>query len=256
MDNTRGSSPVKSAPIADANEQLLSAFKAAALSVTKLYKTSADAQAKSRSEGYQDCLDDLLSFLDKQNIGLGDGEGWQIRRWATERLEGTSEDEVEKADSPEVTRTNTASRMTPAIRNESAPPAITLQTNIPETSMEEQQPIAVPTQENFTFQSSLAYPQYQQQDAYLNLDNLNLSDSLKPTESGPLPPSTSTSTSQTSRPRRDRRRPPRTGATSHLGRGAGQKRPINIAELFDMGNINFGNGKDPFSRDGKRSRHQ
>ncbi|KAI0148749.1 hypothetical protein GGR57DRAFT_228595 [Xylariaceae sp. FL1272] len=256
MDNIRGSSPVKSAPTADSNEQLLSAFKAAALSVTKLYKISADAQAKSRAEGYQDCVDDLLSFLDKQNIGLGDGEGWQIRRWATERLEGTSEDEVEKADSPEVTRTNIPSHMTPTIRNESAPPAVTSQTNIPETSMEEPQPIAVPTQDNFTFQSSLAYPQYQQQDSYLNLDNLNLSDSLKANENGTLPASTSTSTSQTSRSRRDRRRPPRAGATAHLGKGAGQKRSINFAELFDMGNINFGNGKDPFGREGKRSRHQ
>ena len=50
-------------------EQLLQAFKAAALSVTKLYKTAALDQTRARSEGYQDALDDLLSFLDKEDIG-------------------------------------------------------------------------------------------------------------------------------------------------------------------------------------------
>ena len=57
-------------------EELLSAFKAAALSVTNLYKNAASEQARSRAAGYQDALDDLLSFLDKENLGLGDGEGW------------------------------------------------------------------------------------------------------------------------------------------------------------------------------------
>ncbi|KAL8955153.1 MAG: hypothetical protein Q9183_006771, partial [Haloplaca sp. 2 TL-2023] len=29
-------------------------------------------------------------FLDKEHLGLSDGEGWKVRRWATERLEGNS----------------------------------------------------------------------------------------------------------------------------------------------------------------------
>ena len=59
-------------------EQLLQAFKAAALSVTKLYKTAAADQGRTRAEGYQDALDELLAFLDREDIGLSDGEGWRI----------------------------------------------------------------------------------------------------------------------------------------------------------------------------------
>ena len=47
-------------------EALLQAFKDAALSVTKLYKTAAADQAKTRAEGFQDCLDELLTFMDKE----------------------------------------------------------------------------------------------------------------------------------------------------------------------------------------------
>ncbi|UKZ52020.1 hypothetical protein TrVGV298_005787 [Trichoderma virens] len=116
MDSSRARGAVgKQAAQYDSPEQLLDVFKAAALSVTKLYKTSAKAEARARADGYQECLDDLLMFLDKENIGLDDGEGWRIRRWATERLDGRdaghqsaeSEDEVDKGErntSPEITR--------------------------------------------------------------------------------------------------------------------------------------------------------
>ncbi|CAK7270539.1 hypothetical protein SEPCBS57363_004154 [Sporothrix epigloea] len=83
-------------------EELLDVFKAAALSVTKLYKTSAAVQSKARIEGYQDCLEDLLTVLEK-----GETDVRTIRRWVVERLDGRepilptieSEDEVEKTDS-------------------------------------------------------------------------------------------------------------------------------------------------------------
>ncbi|CAK7272161.1 hypothetical protein SEPCBS119000_004979 [Sporothrix epigloea] len=82
-------------------EELLDVFKAAALSVTKLYKTSAAVQSKARVEGYQDCLEDLLAVLEK-----GEADVRTIRRWVVERLDGRepilptieSEDEVEKTD--------------------------------------------------------------------------------------------------------------------------------------------------------------
>lgn len=70
-------------------EQLLQAFKAAALSVTNLYKSAASDQAQARQAGYQEAIEDLLHFLDRENLGLGDGEGWKVRQWATERAEGT-----------------------------------------------------------------------------------------------------------------------------------------------------------------------
>ncbi|KAI8633803.1 hypothetical protein F5Y19DRAFT_471059 [Xylariaceae sp. FL1651] len=257
MDAMRGSSPPKNTASADSPEQLIDAFRAAALSVTKLYKTSAAAQAKSRSDGYQDCLDDLLSFLDKRNIGLNDGEGWQIRRWATERLDGRdtgpqatdSEDEVDKAEtvsSPELPRSSGVSQLS-TLRTDSAPP--TLNAPAVEPIAEEPQMIVVPTQEHFTFQSPHPYPQ----ESCLNLESLALSDSIR-TNDNTIQGSSTTPASQPIRPRRDRRAlRQRNTTTNHLGKGAGQKRPINFAELFDVGSLGF--GKDMFSREGKRSRH-
>ncbi|KAI0407630.1 hypothetical protein F4802DRAFT_552723 [Xylaria palmicola] len=253
MDAMRGCSP-KAGLGADSPEQLLDAFKAAALSVTKLYKTSAAAQTKSRSDGYQDCLDDLLVFLDKRNIGLGDGEGWQIRKWATERLDGRDsgpqvsddEEEADKAEtvsSPELPRSSTASQPS-AARTDSAPQTLHPPVVIEPTTnpvVEEPQMITVPTQENFTFQSSHPYPQ----ESYLNIANLDLSDSTRANDNSIQGPS--------ARVRRDKRYPRPRNTTAHLGRGAGQKRSINFAELFDVGSLNI--GKDAFGRDGKRARH-
>jgi hypothetical protein len=242
-------------------EQLLDAFKAAALSVTKLYKISAAAQAKSRTEGYQDCLDDLLSFLDKENIGVSDGEGWRIRRWATERLEGRdtisqgveSDDETEKAEpmsSPEIHRSSSSTRLSPvATRSEvsmrdSVPPAT--ESVVEVQPQQHQQPeFVVPTQDRFSFQASHPYPH---QDSYLNLANLDLSDTHAPS-------STTTPVSRTIRTRHGN--PPRASsrnASNHLGRGAGQKRRLNLGEIFDLGSLGY--GKDPFGTNGpKRSRH-
>ncbi|KYK56906.1 hypothetical protein DCS_03912 [Drechmeria coniospora] len=212
-------------------EQLLDVFKAAALSVTKLYKTSALNESRARTEGYQECLDELLQFLDKENLGLRDGEGWKIRAWATERLDGReaiihnteSEDEVDRSDrttSPELTRTSTEPQA--QAQRASEPPAPTI-SSIPE----EPARIIVPTQENFTFQSSHPYP---------NIATLDLSDTQHATRSskGRLNGSKSSG---------------RTGA--HLGRGAGSKRRWDFDDFFG-GCLN---SKDPFSGGGKRSRH-
>ena len=69
--------------------EVLQAFKAAALSVTQLYKTAASTEEeidrRAREAGYQDALDDLQDFLDQEELGLGDGEGWRVREWATRR---------------------------------------------------------------------------------------------------------------------------------------------------------------------------
>ncbi len=265
MDTMRGASPTKGPVNPDSPEQLLDAFKAAALSVTKLYKTSAAAQSKARSDGYQDCLDDLLAFLDKRHIGLSDGEGWQIRKWATERLDGRdgvaqnteSDDEVEKAEttsSPELHRPNIPTTHQAPIkpdaqmRTDSAPPTTNPASATP--VMEgPPPPIVVPSQENFTFQSSYPYPQ---DSSYLNIEKLDLSDSTRPNDSITSHNSSATTISHPPRPRTIRR-VPRPRASGHLGKGAGQKRSINFAELFDVGSI--GIGKDMFGREGKRSRH-
>lgn len=214
-------------------EQLLDAFRAAALSVTKLYKTSASAQTKARADGYQECLDDLLSFLDREDIG--EGATRRLRRWAAERRAGSgdamvqdkeSEDEVEKESDAEKSHDRAE-----------ALPASDGATGIASAPVS-----VVPTQEHFTFSSGMPYP-----DAP-NLATLNLSDSTHP----PTPTQTQTPT-QTHPPRPRRvvgRQSSRTGAS--LGRGAGQKRRLNFAEIFDLGSL--GNGKDMFGG-GKRTRH-
>lgn len=222
-------------------EQLLDVFKAAALSVTKLYKTSALAESRARSDGYQECLEDLLMFLDKENLGLRDGEGWSVRRWATERLDGQetaihnteSDDEherVERTTSPERTRTSVEPQAAAPRKAESPAPNVV---SIPE----EPTPIAVPSQDNFTFQSAHPYP---------NIATLDLSDS-RTHEGSSL---TSTRNAKARLNGHNTKSGPR--AASHLGRGAGAKRRWDFEDFFGgcLG------GKDPFGGGGgKRSRH-
>ncbi|KAF5022133.1 hypothetical protein F66182_5817 [Fusarium sp. NRRL 66182] len=219
-------------------EQLLDVFKAAALSVTKLYKTSAAAQSKARAEGYQDCLDDLLQFLDKERMGLDDGEGWKIRKWATERLDGResssanteSEDEVEKAEtasSPEINRPSASLQQANQTRTDSAPPSIS-------PAVEEPTPIIVPSQDTFTFQTSHPYP---------NIATLDLSDSRSHDDPPVMP-------TRPSKPRINgnaSRACPR--GPGHLVQRAGTKRKLNFEEIFDLGSLG---GKDPFGNGGKR----
>lgn len=243
----------------------MDAFKNAALSVTKLYKTSAAAQTKARSDGYQDCLEDLLAFLEKQNIGLRDGEGRQIRLWVNERYEGRdgssppvdSEDEVENmkpepAPTAELPRSNNNANLPAAqqppqqqqeTRTTSAPRAptsdiVSLKSAAGNVHVAAPPPhFVVPTQDTFTFQSSMAYPS----ESDLNIANLDLSDKCSNDPANHHP------ATQNFRPK-----PSRSGArpkTGHISRTAG-KRKINLAEFFDV-------GKDLFGQNGggKRSRH-
>jgi hypothetical protein len=275
--NTSLPSPPKQAP--EPPEQLLQAFKAAALSVTKLYKTAALDQNRARSEGYQDALDDLLAFLDKEDIGLSDGEGWRIRRWATERLDGRdsisqnmeSDDETEKPDqgsSPMLHRTQSVTQLSARTssppRAESAPPATSAAQAIPvapaapAAPIPEQPPAMQPPTTTFTFRSSQMYPQ----DAEMTLPDTDLPDSrgqlgetpvLSHTMHGPSASITITRPSRlASRHNNQSSNRHNTRSTSLLGRGAGQKRKINYQDFFDISNI--GHGKDGFGGGGKRGK--
>ncbi|KAM4066100.1 hypothetical protein HRG_000252 [Hirsutella rhossiliensis] len=225
----------------DSPEQLLDVFKAAALSVTKLYKTSALAESRSRAEGYQECLENLLIFLDRENLGLRDGEGWKVRAWATERLDGReaalqatteSEDEVDRTDrptSPEAARTSTEPQA-----STQRPTGPTSSPNVVAVSVpDEPARIVVPSQDTFTFQSSHAYP---------NIATLDLSDSRH--DGSSLQPSRSSKG-------RHGGTKPNSRTQGHLGRGAGAKRRWDFDDFFG-GCLN---GKDPFGNGGKRSRH-
>lgn len=261
-------------------EQLLDVFRAAALSVTKLYKSSITAQAKARAEGYQDCLDELLQFMDRENLGLGDGEGWKIRSWANERLDARdgspalaeSDDDTEKPDpipSPAIHRSTSAPSMPqapttqqqqqpqqPCPEPSNVPMSTPIQTETPTPVVEEisldEPEIAVPSRDTFDFRSSHQYPQDTQNP--LNIANLRLSDTRSHDNS------TSHSIASLSTPRSGRQNRHLSGGRNgsrimpnHLGRGAGSKRKVKFEEFFDLGNL--GQSKDGFGGSAAKRRH-
>lgn len=125
-------------------EQLLQAFRNAALSVTNLYKSAVTDQNSARQVGYQEALEDLLSFLDRENLGLQDGEGWRVRQWATERYDGsahqqTSEDDEDRSEAgPRPRSVSPVKEEAPASSNttSSEPPKVesSVQTEEPDTA--------------------------------------------------------------------------------------------------------------------------
>ncbi|KAF1833470.1 hypothetical protein BDW02DRAFT_570032 [Decorospora gaudefroyi] len=79
----------KSLPKTRRQPDVHQSFRTAALNVTNLYKSALADLDRARTDGYQEALEEILAFLDKEKLGVGDGEGWRIRQWATERLDGT-----------------------------------------------------------------------------------------------------------------------------------------------------------------------
>lgn len=247
------------------SEALLQAFKEAALSVTNLYKTSASLESDAYREGYQDALQDLLSFMDKGDIGLQDGEGWGIRKWATERYQrsgGTipaseSEDEVDeeqrpRSSSPTIQRKRSSDTplSTPAptasspVRSESAPPVST--TILPESGVREPITSAQVPQAEFSFRTTHQYPSVHDIDMENPDAQHTPNQGTPPTVQVniiPRPP-------RTSRNGHNSRSNIRSSNTIQLGPGAGLKRRHPTMDFFDIGNLN---GKDAFGG-GKRGR--
>lgn len=258
-------------------QELLSDFKAAALSVTNLYKTAASAQVQARAAGYQDALDDILSFLDKEDLGLMDGEGWRVRRWATERLDGgeggvqqqrragagssSSDDEEEgagagkeeveaRSSSPEATRkapvvlSEVVEEATPPRRVTSEPPVLPVHAPL-------SPPAQPPSLDDFTFRSAHVYPSgNHDRDAVTNTSSMDLDTSSS------VPSSTETVriVNRASRNRNHTRqradnRNTTTTLNLNLGAGAGGKRKMPYPDFFDISGVNFEGQQDP-RRDG------
>ena len=269
-------SPPKQRPV-QPPEELLQAFKSAALSVTNLYKTAASGEKQSRQAGYQEALDELLGFLDKENLGLGDGEGWRVRQWATERLDdslpaqGGSDTDDERGE-PEKRATSPSlvlqrksgtevSEMPLSTRSVSPshPPA---HFPVPPLS-------ATPTSnpsarsDTFSFKASIPFPPDVEMQA---------SDGPTPSAAQSEPSTLSQSPPAAASPASVRVEVvPRGSRSSHrhasyagrhntrslattraLGNGAGTKRKIALNDFFDLGN--FGDGKDANGGSGKRGR--
>lgn len=244
-------------------EQLIQAFKTAALSVTNLYKTAAADQVVARQAGYQDALDDVLAFLDKENLGLDDGEGWKVRQWATERLDGSasaqagSDDDDDRTEAPKRARSTSPApqraRSSDIEQNRrlSNSPSRTVSAPVgppvgPPVSTTTQTMIAQ-TPEAFTFRSTLPYPQ----DIDMPTRD-NASNSMSPAES-PLHLHTPTSGPPASvrvevvpcgnrTPHRGANHPSRhttrsITSTRGLGSGAGSKRRVPLGDYFDLSSL-------------------
>ncbi|KFX91180.1 hypothetical protein O988_07875 [Pseudogymnoascus sp. VKM F-3808] len=251
----RASPPKQQTP--NPPEQLLQAFKDAALSVTKLYKTAASDQTKLRAEGYQDALDDLLTYLDKEDIGLSDGEGWKVRQWATARLDGReaipdSEDEMDKdrGSSPVAQKKPSPAsvpvRNSSPVRLESVPPIL----EVPEPLEELPSPPTItvlPPTSSFSFRSTHQYPQ----DADMSDQGNQAAADSGVVSAAPTSITISRSNRTGSRQvARGNRHNARNNTRSHGSASTGQKRKINFGDFFDIGDLS----KDGFGGGGKRSR--
>lgn len=285
MDSMRNLSTSLPRRRTDQPQDLLSDFRAAALSVTNLYKTAASAQVKARAAGYQDALDDILAFLDKENLGLMDGEGWRVRRWATERLDGdgipvgqrqapvgsdddedggSKEEEERRSSTPEVQRKGAVPEQASSELGEESPPQTRVSESPPiQQQQQQQQQVAqtpepaVPSSNDFTFRSTHVYPSnHDRIEATSQANGMDLDTSTTPTtttsSSAATTPSSAEPLQRTHlRPSRNRHNRQRGGTTGtvnfNLGAGAGGKRKMPYPDFFDISGINF-EGQD--RRDG------
>ena len=257
-------------------EHLVQAFKTAALTVTNLYKTAVSQEAQARQAGYQDALDDVLAFLDKENLGLGDGEGWRVRQWATERLDGSlpthagsdtddERGETEKrprSTSPTVQCKESRDRLPERHPSRSASPA--QEAPATESTPESVQPSvkAITTPEVFSFRSSIPYPQD------IDMQTADTTSNGTATSTTPPQPPTTTPTPtfrfevvpRGSKPlhrsgsHTSRHNTRSATTTRSIGSGAGSKRRIELPDhdYFNINNVL--DGKDGFGGGGKRSR--
>lgn len=235
-------------------EALLQAFKDAALSVTKLYKTAAADQAKTRAEGFQDCLDELLTFMDKENLGLNDGEGWKIRQWATAHLDGRDgreaaggelSDEEERASSPVVERKPS----TPGHEIMPEPTPVEIHEAIIEEQAPAQAPLTVstfPPTGNFSFRSDVSYPQEMEMD---DNNNTTLTSTLINNNGPNAVTFARANRGHSGRPRNSRHNTRSASGRQRDNTATGSKRKINFGEFFDIGDAT-----NPFGGGGKRSR--
>ena len=253
-------------------EQLIQAFKTAALQVTNLYKTAATDQKRARETGYQDALDDLLTFLDRENIGLDDGEGWRIRQWATERLDGSppaatvSDSEEDRAEDPKRARSSSPAvqqatevhQPSQASRSRSPMPPPAAPTSTPTSGAAPSVNIQPPS-ESFSFRSAHPYPQEIEMQASDSTNNTQ-NPSSPQLQAQTLPASAvrvevvprGSRTTHRSGNHSSRHGPRSTPSTRLPTSITGSKRRLPFGDYFDIGSL--GDGRDSQGGGGKRGR--
>lgn len=232
-------------------EHLLQAFKSAALSVTNLYKSAVQDQNNNRAAGYQDALDDLLRFLDSENLGLQDGEGWRVRQWVTERYDGTAnqptqESEDEKSE-PETHQQREVNITQPA-QEQTSSQAEVMQHNV--ESRQQNDTRAASADPDSTTSFKFSYPS----ETSTMLADRGLGIETEPSTSSPVsePEHTSTGPIQIinrgGRPHRNNTFRQNSRATNrHINSTVGTKRknPWPDVNFFDMANLGPKDGPGP-----------
>jgi hypothetical protein len=227
-------------------EALLQAFRTAALSVTNLYKSAVTDQNASRQLGYQEALADILNFLDRENLGLQDGEGWRVRQWATERYDGSvlpqqGESEDERSESGQRPRSMTPTREQQVVAaSENAEP------EQPEPAADADDNSASVTQDH-----APTAPIFH----FTGNNTTQTSDDMQTDEDGTQPaesdgPSASNSTCRPTVIARGSRTPNRHSGQRHSAKSAtreftfsaGTKRKFPIPDFFDISNIGSKDG--------------
>lgn len=271
MDSMRSlnTSLPRSSPCPQPTEQLLQSFKSAALSVTNLYKNAVSEQSQSRHLGYQDAIEDLLSFLDKENLGLGDGEGWKVRQWATERSDGSGTSASDDDDAERRTRSSSpvASRKeqpetepTRQASGQASPPRdVQSAPQPPQHPQQQQQPAPTTSQQSnetnsssrpavFTFTAGQQIPQTAEQDVDMQTTDDPSSQEDAPVNISVMPPRNSRQAFRHGgHPRSSQRT-----STREPSVGLGSKRKFTFPDFFDLSGL--GNGRDSMFGGGKRGR--
>lgn len=269
--------------------QLLQAFKTAALQVTNLYKAAATDRDHAHEDGYQAALEDMLSFLDAENLGVGDGEGWRVRQWVTEKLQEGMANNAAGLDSDDDQGDDDkcARSSSPAVQRRTAPddrssapaaPAPVVASISPEPVIVPDRPafdISTPPKADFTFRSTQSLPAHHDLDmersAAEHDDDEDQSDEANgaaPMQINLFPRHHSRAASHRSsaaaahrahhhaRDGSNRSNAAATAAAvaqmNSLGQSAGMKRRTPMGEFFDISGA--GNGKDGFGGGGKRGR--
>lgn len=251
----------RSTPRRQPPEKLLSQFKAAALSVTNLYKDAIHEHDQAKEAGYQEAIEDLLHFLDRENLGLGDGEGWKVRQWATERCDGTASqtsDEEERMESERPDRSSTPSTS----RKEAVPEPTSRPTQPPAPTAESTpapQPASAPSSQSqddslaapavFTFSAGPTYPQ--RQDFEMDAQSSDNNATPPAPDGAPVSVSVLPRGSRTQHRHNNLSRPHARPSTREPPAAIGSKRKLAFPDFFDLSGMN--NSKDMFGG-GKRGR--
>lgn len=221
-------------------ELLLQAFKTAALSVTNLYKSAITDQSNSRAAGYQDALDDLMKFLDRENLGLDDGEGWRVRQWVSERYDGTAN--RPQPDSEE-TKDESEQRAQSLPPSGHQPDAQSMQTN--PVAIEDNAASEVPIPQSVEpVQHEPVFKFTAGTDENISLGSHSNSESNHTTS--PIRVEVINRGSRT--PHRGNQRHGTRSSARDLNPIAGTKRKLMFPDFFDITNIGSGNAEGPSKR--------